>query len=42
MKEAGWLLEHEKPARFVFRENCPSLELMTVIDGSQVWRNPRV
>jgi FkbM family methyltransferase len=42
MKEAGWILEHEKPARFIFRENCPSLELMTVTDGTQVWRNPRV
>jgi FkbM family methyltransferase len=42
MKEAGWFLEREKPTRFAFRANCTSLELMTMIDGTQVWRNPRL
>jgi hypothetical protein len=37
---AGWVLENEKPTRF--RLGCaePSLELMTEVDGVQVWRNP--
>jgi FkbM family methyltransferase len=38
---AGWHLEHEKPARM----NCvPSQPLvtLTVGDGTQVWRNPRL
>lgn len=37
---AGWLLEHEKPAKFVFTPQR-SLEEMTTVDGTQVWRNPR-
>jgi FkbM family methyltransferase len=37
----GWILENEKPARFEFRVEAPSLEAMTVVDGTQVWRNPR-
>ena len=37
----GWLLEHEKPARM---ECAPSSSLiaLTTIDGTQVWRNPRL
>jgi len=38
---AGWILEHEKPARFEYRPNPPSLEAMTTHDGTQVWHNPR-
>jgi len=39
---AGWVLEHEKPARFTFWPNPVSLEAMTTIDGTQVWQNPRL
>lgn len=38
---AGWLLEHEKPAKFTFFSNPATLEAMTTLDGTQVWRNPR-
>ena len=38
---AGWLLEHEKPAKFTFTPNSKTLEAMTTLDGTQVWRNPR-
>jgi FkbM family methyltransferase len=38
---AGWLLEHEKPAKFVFQPDAATLEAMTILDGTQVWRNPR-
>jgi FkbM family methyltransferase len=38
---AGWLLEHEKPAKFVFQPEAATLEAMTILDGTQVWRNPR-
>ncbi len=38
----GWVLENEKPNRFVFQPNSPTLEGMGVVDGSQVWRNPRL
>jgi FkbM family methyltransferase len=41
MSGAGWLLEHEKPAKFTFTPNAPTLEAMTKIDGTQVWQNPR-
>jgi FkbM family methyltransferase len=37
---AGWLLEHEKPAKFAFIAGSDSLEAMTTVDGAQVWRNP--
>jgi FkbM family methyltransferase len=37
----GWLLENEKPARFNYNRHSASLEAMTVVDGTQVWRNPR-
>jgi hypothetical protein len=39
---AGWVLENEKPAIFTFRPGAASLEAMTRIDGTQVWRNPRL
>ncbi len=39
---AGWVLENEKPTRFQFDPAKPSLELMTEVDGVQVWRNPRL
>jgi hypothetical protein len=42
MYGAGWVLEHEKPAKFSFLPNAASLEAMTLIDGTQVWRNPRL
>jgi FkbM family methyltransferase len=38
---AGWQLEHEKPAKFAVQPNPASLEAMTTLDGTQVWRNPR-
>ncbi len=40
MFRAGWVLEHEKPARFAFQPYAASLEAMTTCDGTQVWRNP--
>ncbi len=39
---AGWVLEQEKPTRFRFDPAQASLELMTEVDGVQVWRNPRL
>ncbi|KIZ43608.1 MULTISPECIES: FkbM family methyltransferase [Rhodopseudomonas] len=42
MKSAGWLLLNEKPARFHFDVAAPTLEAMTFLDGTQVWRNPRL
>lgn len=42
MYKAGWVLENEKPARFTFDSLKKSLELMTEVDGVQVWRNPRL
>lgn len=42
MCNAGWLLEHEKPAKFTFRPDQPRLDAMTTLDGTQVWRNPRL
>jgi len=41
MWHVGWMLENEKPSRFVFDAGTPSLERMTTHDGTQVWRNPR-
>jgi len=41
MWHAGWILENEKPTRFVFDVDTSSLERMTTHDGTQVWRNPR-
>lgn len=40
LHRAGWVLENEKPTRFTFRPNQKSLELMTEVDGAQIWRNP--
>jgi FkbM family methyltransferase len=37
---AGWILEHEKPAKFDYIAGHESLEAMTTVDGAQVWRNP--
>jgi FkbM family methyltransferase len=42
MYSAGWSLEHEKPSRFRFTLGAATLEAMTVVDGTQVWRNPRL
>jgi FkbM family methyltransferase len=42
MFRAGWHLEHEKPAKFAFMPNHTTLEAMTTIDGTQIWRNPRI
>lgn len=42
MWSAGWFLEHEKPAKFTFQPNATSLEALTTMDGTQVWRNPRL
>jgi FkbM family methyltransferase len=42
MCRSGWVLEHEKPARFTFFSNPVTLEAMTTVDGTQVWRNPRL
>ncbi len=39
---AGWMLENEKPAKFRFNQKAKSLEAMTIVDGVQVWRNPRL
>jgi FkbM family methyltransferase len=39
---AGWVLENEKPTRFQYEAQQPSLELMTQVDGAQIWRNPRL
>jgi FkbM family methyltransferase len=38
---AGWILENEKPTRFVFNKDISSLERMGTHDGTQVWRNPK-
>lgn len=38
----GWILEHEKPSRFTFVPGVRVLEGMNQVDGTQVWRNPRV
>jgi FkbM family methyltransferase len=42
MWRAGWLLEHEKPSKFTFLPSSATLEAMATIDGTQVWRNPRL
>ncbi len=39
---AGWVLENEKPARFTFDAAKSSIDLMTEIDGTQIWRNLRL
>lgn len=40
MWSLGWRLENEKPTMFTHRPDAASLEMMTTVDGSQVWRNP--
>ena len=42
MRSAGWVLENEKPSKFHFLPEAPTLEAMTHVDGVQVWRNPRM
>ncbi len=41
LRDAGWLLEHEKPTQWTFVPGDVTLEGMTWADGTQVWRNPR-
>jgi FkbM family methyltransferase len=41
-REHRWVLENEKPCRFAFSAKAPTLEAMTTLDGTQVWRNPRL
>jgi FkbM family methyltransferase len=41
-RQAGWVLEHEKPTQFRFRPTQVNFEAMTTADGTQVWRNPRL
>jgi hypothetical protein len=38
----GWILENEKPTQFSYNPAAASLEAMTFVDGTQVWRNPRL
>jgi FkbM family methyltransferase len=40
--DGGWHLEHEKPARMAFSAGTKSLTAMVKVDGTQVWRNPRL
>jgi FkbM family methyltransferase len=42
LMKTGWVLENEKPVIFGFHPNAPSMESLTRIDGTQVWRNPRL
>jgi FkbM family methyltransferase len=39
---AGWILENEKPSKFTFTPHYVTLEALTTLDGTQVWRNPRL
>lgn len=39
---ANWELEAEKPCQFTYYGHHPDYESMTVIDGFQCWRNPRL
>ena len=41
MIKRGFILENEKPCRFSWKSNMPTLEAMTTVDGVQVWRNPK-
>lgn len=38
----GWILDHEKPTKMVFQKGARTLEAMNIVDGTQVWRNPRL
>lgn len=40
--DAGWILEHEKPAQFIYQPLQRNFEAMVAADGTQVWRNPRL
>lgn len=40
MFQRGWILENEKPPRFAWTNQAPTLVAMTTHDGTQVWRNP--
>jgi hypothetical protein len=42
MLNESWILENEKPCQFVFKADARTLETMTTLDGTQVWRNPRL
>ena len=42
LMRSGWILENEKPVRFAFQPNAPTMESLAQIDGTQVWRNPRL
>jgi hypothetical protein len=42
MFDRRWVLENEKPPRFVWASGVPSLMAMTTHDGTQVWRNPKI
>ena len=39
---AGWSLENEKPTITVWNDAIPTVEGMALVDGVQVWRNPRL
>lgn len=41
MYDEKWVCENEKPAGIKYNGHFPTLEGMTVLDGTQVWRNPR-
>jgi len=38
----GWIPENEKPSRISCHGRARTLEGLTVADGTQVWRNPRL
>jgi FkbM family methyltransferase len=42
LRTTSWRLENEKPPRFNYIPGAPSLEAMTTMDGTQVWRNSRL
>lgn len=39
---AGWMLENDRPATIRYDNNAASVLHMTVMDGTQIWRNPRL
>ena len=42
MHAQGWELENEKPPRMQWRSGAPTLQSMGTLDGTQVWRNPKL
>lgn len=40
--KAGCSLENEKPTITVWNNAVPTVEGMALVDGVQVWRNPKV